>query len=856
MGTGHGSNENEPSPVDDDAVAALALAVQESLAAGKGASPIAPGVLTDVERLKLNSITSLLGRLHRLRDSHDNSPDGAGRDPLSLSLVAAGDHQRHFGRFEIERLLGYGGHGVVFLGFDPVLGRQVAIKIPRPEVLVDSRMRERFLREARAAAMLDHPHILPIYEASTTGDVCFIAMAYCPGGSLAEFLEARPGKVSPRALAQMIAQLADALNYTHRRGVLHCDLKPANVLLFPLGKESADSGRPVDDALSFVPKLTDFGLAKVLEESAVQTRTSLAVGTPLYMAPEQARGGGDALDGRCDIHALGVIMYEVLTGHCPFAADSVLDVLEAVRNRRPPSPHKVKPSVAADLSTICLKCLEKRPADRYTSAAELADDLKRFLNGSPIRTRPLPRPTRAVRWARHSQILRFAAALLLAVAATALALRAQLPETPPVSIGPLNAAAGPLKTAGHTQFSFGSSRRQTAACVLIDSNDRIVLVGDSWQSGQWQLALSRLHLDETVDQTFGTDGQVLLALSKAVNDGPYCAVIDSDGRIVVGGNANHQCFLARHLPNGSLDRSFGSDGIQRFGPAEGGAVYALAIDRDKSIVAAGTMARPQGPEMAVARLSGVDGSLIQSFGKDGIATFVVQDVVAEYARGVAIQNDGKIAIVGSVKGPRDLRMGLARLNPNGTLDKTFGKGGVSMPNDDRVRVASNLTGLVLQSDGSILACGSIFEEGDRFAVVKFNSAGNLDSGFADRGISVVDFGGTSDYANAFVRQPDGRLVVTGYATLTGEVIFATARYLANGTLDPDFGAGGRVITSFFSGADMARGLALRPDGRIVVAGVTGFEASVASRHGPEHFGLVQLNGAGQPIPPSTVIRPR
>src|SRR5262249_25341052 len=246
---------------------------------------------------------------------------------------------------------------------------------------------ERFQREARAAAGLDHPHIVPVYEAGAVGPVCYIASAYCPGPTLAQWLKRRDQPVPVREAAELVATLAEAVQHAHGRGVGHRDLKPGNVLL------------AADDT----PRVTDFGLAKVFgaEGEASQTQSGAVVGTPSYMAPEQAGGQRKAVGPAADVYALGAVLYELLTGRPPFVAETTLDTLLLVRTEEPVPPGRLRPKLPRDLETVCLKCLQKEPGQRYTSAAALADDLRRWANGEPIRARPVSTWGRAWRWARR-----------------------------------------------------------------------------------------------------------------------------------------------------------------------------------------------------------------------------------------------------------------------------------------------------------------------------------------------------------------------------------------------------------------------------------------------------------------------
>ncbi len=302
----------------------------------------------------------------------------------------------HVGRFAIERVIGIGGFGVVYRARDPQLNRVVALKVPRPQTLFSADVRERFLREARAASQLDHPHIVAIHEAGNVGDVPYIAYAYCVGPSLAGWLREHPGPMSPGVAAEVLVALTSAVAYGHERGIIHRDIKPGNVLLIPQNQGTSES-------FAFVPRLSDYGLAKLIETDLVETRSSQMLGTPLYMAPELLQQVTRAEAGSAvDIYSLGSVLYELLTGRPPFVADTPWEVLLQVRDREPTHPSVVQPRVPHDLETICLKCLEKNPLRRYASATALLSDLQRFRDGRPIQAVPISRLERSRRWCvRH-----------------------------------------------------------------------------------------------------------------------------------------------------------------------------------------------------------------------------------------------------------------------------------------------------------------------------------------------------------------------------------------------------------------------------------------------------------------------
>jgi WD40 repeat protein/serine/threonine protein kinase len=317
------------------------------------------------------------------------------------------------GHFRLDRELGRGGCGVVFLAYDELLDRELALKVPRAEMLLSPEARQRFLREARAAAALDHPHIVRVHEAREVGGVCYLASTYCSGPTLAAWLQVRTEPIPSREAAALVATLADAVQYTHERGILHRDLKPTNIL-FDAG------GRPL---------VADFGLAKLFDPLADDaangqatpkdtdslTMTGTQPGTPQYMAPEQAAGQNRAIGPAADIYALGTILYEVLTRRPPFVGVTLIDILRQLQEAEPTPLRRLRRDVPRDLEVICLTCLRKEPKRRYVSAAALGQDLRRFLNGEPILARPASVLERASKWVRR----RPAVAALVAVSSAA-----------------------------------------------------------------------------------------------------------------------------------------------------------------------------------------------------------------------------------------------------------------------------------------------------------------------------------------------------------------------------------------------------------------------------------------------------
>ncbi len=334
--------------------------------------------------------------------------------------------------YEVQGKLGQGGMGIVYLARDAARDRLVALKMILAGAYAGEAERARFRTEAEAVARLSHPNVVQVYEVGEHDGRPFLSLEFVEGVTLAARLGGAPQP--PREAAALLETLARTVHAAHEAGVVHRDLKPANILLQDVTTgDTGDTGKarqqkglnsssslvpPVSPAVkSSVPKITDFGLAKQLDSDAGQTGSGAILGTPSYMAPEQAEGRAHQVGPAADVYALGAILYEALTGHPPFKGVTVLDTLEQVRRQDPIPPRRLQPMVPRDLDTICLKCLEKEPRKRYADARALARDLRAFLDGWPIQARPPGLGDHAARWARRHPGVAAMTALVVCTAA-------------------------------------------------------------------------------------------------------------------------------------------------------------------------------------------------------------------------------------------------------------------------------------------------------------------------------------------------------------------------------------------------------------------------------------------------------
>jgi TolB-like protein/tRNA A-37 threonylcarbamoyl transferase component Bud32/Tfp pilus assembly protein PilF len=333
--------------------------------------------------------------------SAENVEANAAAAPHSKKAARAVELLGELGDYELLEEVGRGGQGVVFRARQKSLNRTVALKVISLGQWASKAHLKRFRREAEAAASLDHPSIVPIYEVGERDGQCYFSMKFVEGGQLDEVVRRTP--MSIRQAAQLIAKVARTVHYAHEHGILHRDIKPGNILLDQKGE----------------PHLTDFGLARLIETESTVTRTMEVLGTPSYMAPEQAVGSNSVVSSVTDVYGLGAVLYQLLTGHPPFAGGTTYETIKLLLDTEPKQPRLLNPKIDRDLSTICLKCLEKDPKRRYSSALALAEDLEHWLKHEPIQARRTGIFTRGRKWVRRNPTSALLAASLVALVAAA-----------------------------------------------------------------------------------------------------------------------------------------------------------------------------------------------------------------------------------------------------------------------------------------------------------------------------------------------------------------------------------------------------------------------------------------------------
>src|SRR5437870_2625811 len=324
--------------------------------------------------------------------------NAAAAAPDGKKAARAAELLGELGDYELLEEIGRGGQGVVFRARQKSLNRTVAVKVISLGQWASKAHLKRFRLEAEAAARLEHPCIVPIYEVGERDGACYFSMKFVEGGQLDEVVRHAP--MSSRQAAELVARVARTVHYAHEHGILHRDIKPGNILLDAKGE----------------PHLTDFGLARLVESESSVTHTLEVLGTPSYMAPEQAVGNNAAVSSVTDVYGIGAVLYQLLTGQPPFAGGTTYETIKLLLDTEPRQPRLLNPKVDRDLSTICLKCLEKDPQRRYSSALELVEDLERWLKHQPIAARRTGIFTRGRKWMRRKPTTALLAAALLTLA--------------------------------------------------------------------------------------------------------------------------------------------------------------------------------------------------------------------------------------------------------------------------------------------------------------------------------------------------------------------------------------------------------------------------------------------------------
>jgi TolB-like protein/tRNA A-37 threonylcarbamoyl transferase component Bud32/Tfp pilus assembly protein PilF len=328
-------------------------------------------------------------------------PLDANAAPKNKKVTRPAELLGELGDYELLEEIGRGGQGVVFRARQKSLNRIVALKVIRLGQWASKAHLKRFRLEAEAAARLEHPGIVPIHEVGERDGSCYFSMKFIEGGQLDEVVRRTP--MSIRQAAELIAKIARTVHYAHEHGILHRDIKPGNILLDAKGE----------------PHLTDFGLARLVESESSVTQTLDVLGTPSYMAPEQAVGNNAGVSSATDVYGLGAVLYQLLTGHPPFAGGTTYETIKLLEDTEPRSPRLWNPRIDRDLSTICLKCLEKDPKRRYSSALALAEDLERWLKHEPIQARHTGIFVRGKKWVQRNPTSALLAASLIALAVAA-----------------------------------------------------------------------------------------------------------------------------------------------------------------------------------------------------------------------------------------------------------------------------------------------------------------------------------------------------------------------------------------------------------------------------------------------------
>lgn len=634
--TEHGDSHSEPPPTSlIEASEALVRELAERQASGRAGSPDRSTIVHLLKEALRGSSRSQIQR----------------RMPTPLRAVPG---------YDILAELGRGSVGVVYRARQRGLNRLVALKMILAGGHASRTTLARFRAEAEAVASLQHGNIVQVYEIGECDGLPFFSLEFCAGGSLADRLDGTP--LPPKVAARTVVKLARAMHYAHGCHVVHRDIKPGNILLHP----KDDSGRPADrageqeefDFESVILKVSDFGLAKRLDEAS-QTKTGAILGTPSYMAPEQASGKIHDVGPPADIYALGAVLYELLTGRPPFRAATPLDTVVQVINDEPVPPRRLHSGVPADLETIALKCLQKDPQKRYATAADLADDLQRFLDGEPIIARPIGLAERTWRWCRRNPLVAglsgLAAALLISGTIVSLYFAQQAIDRAAQAEKNEQRAKAESEAARHSQYvaemnlvqrawrDVELARVRALLQAQIPTSDTVTdFRGPEWhywnRLSHSELAVNPADLGESPCIALSTDGTTLAA---AGSDRVIVAWHVADWR-EIGRFAGHTAAIVglAFLPDGRLVSLGTAHGVGDRGPfVKGAEVRIWSITQSKELAShtiggeaeleKGAVS-PDGLSIAIADRNGsvtivrlADGSILRNFEGAGIAALSV-----------------------------------------------------------------------------------------------------------------------------------------------------------------------------------------------------------------------------------------
>jgi serine/threonine protein kinase/regulator of sirC expression with transglutaminase-like and TPR domain len=359
------------------------------------------GLLPGAQVTARDASTVISTKANECGSAEDFEVNTAGPAGNSEKATRSAETLGELGDYELLQVIGRGGQGVVYRAHQKSLNRTVALKMISVGSWATEAHLKRFRREAEAAASLEHPGIVPIYEVGERDGSCYFSMRFVEGGQLDQVIKRKPTSI--RQAAELISKVARTVHYAHEHGILHRDIKPGNILLDAKGE----------------PLLTDFGLARLVEAESTVTRTKEVMGTPSYMAPEQAVGNNAAVSSATDVYGLGAVLYQLLTGHPPFAGGTTYETIKLVLDTEPRQPRLLNPKIDRELSTICLKCLEKDPKRRYSSALALAEDLEHWLKHEPIQARHTGIFTRGKKWVRRNPTSALLATSLMGLAVAA-----------------------------------------------------------------------------------------------------------------------------------------------------------------------------------------------------------------------------------------------------------------------------------------------------------------------------------------------------------------------------------------------------------------------------------------------------